>query len=85
MGGLTVGDGRLYVGGQEHDGGAVGLALRGVHMEAMVCQGALPVGPSSFAITASEGNVIRGTHRRGSNPRTSMLCSLVLLSSPACG
>ena len=58
VGGLTVGDGRLYVNGTQHDGGAVGLALCGVEVDALVCQGALPVGPA-FEITDCEANIIR--------------------------
>ena len=58
VGGLTVGDGRLFVGATKHDGGAVGLALPDVDFHAVVCQGALPIGPS-FAISASEANIIR--------------------------
>ena len=58
VGGLTAGDERLFVNGVQHDGGAVGLALEGVAMEAASMQGALPIGPS-FAITESEGNFIR--------------------------
>ena len=55
---MTAGDERLFVNGVQHDGGAVGLALEGVAMEAASMQGALPIGPS-FAITESEGNFIR--------------------------
>ena len=58
VGGLTVGDGRLFVGARQHDGGAVGLALPDIDFHAVVCQGALPVGPS-FEISASEVNMIR--------------------------
>ena len=57
VGGLTVGDGRLYVGNTEHDGGVVGLALQGVDMEAHSFQGAIPFGPSC-AITAHDGTVV---------------------------
>ena len=55
---MTVGDTRLFVGNTEHDGGAVGFALQGVEMDAVVCQGALPIGPS-FEITAATGSLIR--------------------------
>jgi small ligand-binding sensory domain FIST len=58
VGGLTVGDSRLWVGSREFDGGAVGLALSGIAVDALVCQGARPVS-KSFEITAAEGNVIR--------------------------
>lgn len=34
VGGLVVGDGRLFVGSTQHEGGAVGLALHGVGMDA---------------------------------------------------
>lgn len=60
VGGLTAsGDGRLFVGATQHDGGAVGLALEGVEMDAHSFQGAVPIGPS-FEITSCEGNIIRG-------------------------
>ena len=58
VGGLLAGDGRLFEGSNEHNGGAVGLAIAGVQMDALCCQGALPVGPS-FEITSSEANIIR--------------------------
>lgn len=61
VGGLVGGgDGRLYVGGAEHNGGAVGVALSGrVQMDALVCQGATPVGPS-YRITHMEaGSLVR--------------------------
>ena len=61
VGGLVAGgEGRLWVGGTEHDGGAVGIALSGsVQLEALVCQGATPVGPS-YEVTAVEaGSLVR--------------------------
>lgn len=56
VGGLLAGDSRLFVGETEHDGGVVGLALRGVALDALVCQGASPIGPS-FAITAADSRL----------------------------
>ena len=51
LGGILAGhDDRLWLGGTSHQGGSVGLALSGVHMDALVCQGAAPVGPA-FEIT----------------------------------
>ena len=65
VGGLTAGgDSRLWVGSQLQDGGCVGLALDGIDMDVLVCQGALPVSPS-WQITASEGNIIRGLDGQG--------------------
>ena len=54
------GDGRLYVGTDEHDGGAVGLALSGsVQLDALVCQGAIPIGPSYQVTHVEAGSLIR--------------------------
>lgn len=54
------GDGRLYVGDAEHDGGAVGLALSGsVQLDALVCQGATPIGPSYRVTSVEAGSLIR--------------------------
>ena len=58
VGGVTVGDSRLFVGETQHDGGAVGLALTGVEVDTLVCHGALPFGPS-FEITAATGAMVR--------------------------
>lgn len=60
VGGL-VGGGRgggLFMGATPHRGGAVGLSLQGVDLEARSFQGAIPIGPS-YEITACEGNLIR--------------------------
>ena len=58
VGGLTAGgDGELYMGTRRFDGGAVGLALQGVEMEARSFQGAVPVGPS-HEVTHCDGNLI---------------------------
>lgn len=95
IGGLTVGDGRLFVGDTQHNGGAVGLALSGVAMDAFVCQGALPIGPS-LPITASEANIIRALDGREvgealesvltafqSNPTGSLMAGVSVPSRPA--
>jgi len=54
VGGLLAGSSSLYVGGERHDGGVAGVALQGVALDAVVCQGATPVGPS-FTITEAQG------------------------------
>ena len=54
VGGLLAGSSSLYVGAERHDGGVAGVALQGVALDALVCQGATPVGPS-FAITEAQG------------------------------
>ena len=61
MGGiLSGGDGHVFVNGETHYGGIAGLALSGnVHLDALVCQGAAPIGPA-FEITAVEANLVRG-------------------------
>jgi small ligand-binding sensory domain FIST len=51
------GDGSLFFGAEVRDGGAVGVALRGVDLLPCVSQGAAPVG-RELTITAAEGNVI---------------------------
>jgi small ligand-binding sensory domain FIST len=51
------GDGSLFAGSEVRDGGAVGVALRGVDLLPCVSQGAAPVG-RELTITAAEGNVI---------------------------
>ena len=61
VGGLLAGgQSQLWVGGTEHNGGAVGIALSGsVQLDALVCQGATAIGPS-FAVTAAEsGSLVR--------------------------
>jgi len=66
VGGLTAGEGshRLFLGAEAaRDGGVVGLALRGVDMEAHSFQGAVPVGPS-FEITACDGNIVHAVDGR---------------------
>ena len=64
-GGENAGDGRLFVGAEEKDGGVVGLALGDAAVDALVCQGATPFGPS-WAITESEGGALRRNPRRAS-------------------
>ena len=60
VGGLVAGgEGRLWVGGTEHDGGAVGIALSGVQMHALVCQGATPVGSPLEIGEVQAGSLIR--------------------------
>lgn len=60
VGGLTAGgEGILYAGAERHDGGAVGLALQGVDLQARSFQGAIPIG-ASYEITASDGNLVQG-------------------------
>ena len=54
VGGLLAGSSLLYVGAERHDGGVAGVALQGVALDALVCQGATPVGPC-FAITEAQG------------------------------
>lgn len=54
VGGLLSGSSSLYVGSERYEGGVAGVALHGVALDAVVCQGATPVGPS-FAITQSQG------------------------------
>lgn len=68
---LAGGDGRLWVGGEAHVGGAAGVALSGdsVRFDALVCQGAMPVGPS-FEITAVEANLVRALD--GKDVRTAL-------------
>ena len=59
VGGLLAGSTSLWTGTTEHDGGAAGLMLsNGLELDVLVCQGALPVGPS-FAITEADGNLVR--------------------------
>mmetsp|Transcript_19105 Transcript_19105/g.58820 ORF Transcript_19105/g.58820 Transcript_19105/m.58820 type:complete len:380 (-) Transcript_19105:42-1181(-) len=48
----------LYLGAAALDGGVVGLALHDVALDAVVGQGAAPVGPA-FRVTSVEGNAIR--------------------------
>ena len=57
VGGIAT-ESDLYLGGDALDGGVVGLALRGATLDAVVGQGATPVGPA-FRVTACEGNVVR--------------------------
>jgi small ligand-binding sensory domain FIST len=57
VGGIAT-ESDLYLGGDALDGGVVGLALHGTALEAVVGQGATPVGPA-FKVTACEGNVVR--------------------------
>ena len=57
VGGIAT-ESDLYLGGDALDGGVVGLALRGATLDAVVGQGATPVGPA-FKVTACEGNVVR--------------------------
>jgi len=54
VGGLLAGSSSLYVGAKRHDGGVAGVALQGVALDALVCQGATPVGPS-FRISKARG------------------------------
>ena len=54
VGGLLAGSSSLYVGAGRHDGGVAGVALQGVALDALVCQGATPVGPS-FRISKARG------------------------------
>lgn len=58
VGGLTAGSSGLFMGNTRHDGGAVGLALQGVDLEARSFQGAVPIGPAAL-ITACDGNLVR--------------------------
>ena len=59
VGGLLAGSTSLWTGNTEHDGGAAGLMLsNGIDLDVLVCQGALPVGPS-FEITSCDGNLVR--------------------------
>ncbi|EGB05124.1 hypothetical protein AURANDRAFT_66694 [Aureococcus anophagefferens] len=57
VGGIAT-ESDLYLGGDALDGGVVGLALHGATLDAVVGQGATPVGPA-FKVTACEGNVVR--------------------------
>ena len=64
VGGVTAGGGsELFVGDRCYDGGAVGLALQGIDMEARSFQGAVPFGPS-YEITACEGNIVHALDGR---------------------
>ena len=49
---------RLFLNDQATDGGVVGLAFRDCDMQAVVSQGAAPVG-KSMLITRADGNVVR--------------------------
>ena len=62
VGGIAAGGGQpdtqaLVLGDDIYDGGAVGAAIRGVPVEAVVSQGCAPLGPESV-ITRAEGNVV---------------------------
>ena len=62
--GVTAGGGsELFVGDRRYDGGAVGLALQGIDMEARSFQGAVPIGPS-YEITACDGNIVHALDGR---------------------
>jgi small ligand-binding sensory domain FIST len=51
------GDGALFLDGEIHDQGAVGVGLHGIEMLPCVSQGAAPLG-REVTITAADGNVI---------------------------
>ena len=57
VGGVVCSD-RLFLNDQATDGGVVGLAFRDCDMQAVVSQGAAPVG-KSMLITRADGNVVR--------------------------
>ena len=59
VGGLLAGGSTLHVGTTRHEGGVAGLAVQGIAIDAVVCQGATPVGPA-FEITAADGISIPG-------------------------
>jgi len=71
VGGLTVGN-HTYVDGETYAGGAFGTVLAprtssGVHLDAVVCQGAVPFGPWLEVTGALGDHVI--TELDGKNPR----------------
>jgi small ligand-binding sensory domain FIST len=70
--------GPLFVDGESHDQGAVGVSLEGVELLACVSQGAAPLG-RELTITAAEGNII---HELAGRPALQMVERIVAELSP---
>jgi small ligand-binding sensory domain FIST len=70
--------GPLFVDGEAHDQGAVGVSLEGVEVLPCVSQGAAPLG-RELTITAAEGNII---HELAGRPALQMVEQIVSELSP---
>jgi small ligand-binding sensory domain FIST len=57
-GGTGPGTSALFLGEATHAAGAVGVALRGVHVDTLVAQGCRPIGNAMF-VTRHRGNVLQ--------------------------